>query len=219
VLLKRLIALPENLTTAEERKVWKKMYAILPPLPKKTEDDKTFYLPAEKFSPARGNAENPSLYAVFPYRISAVGQPELEVGLATWPRRLVKRVGCWHQDLVESAMLGLTDEAKKGVVKMSHMKDPVSRFPAFWGAGHDWLPDQDHGGNYRVGLQRMLMQWDDTGKIYILPAWPKEWPVKFRLHAIDKAIVDVEYRDGKINCTVKPKSKRKDLVFPKWAQQ
>jgi hypothetical protein len=218
-LLKRLIALPESLTTAQERASWKDMYAVLPPLPKKTEAGKTFYLPAEKFNPRRGNVENPSLYAVFPYRICAIGQPDLEVGRATWPRRVVKRMGCWHQDLVESAMLGLTKDAQPGVVQMAHMKDGVSRFPAFWGAGHDWLPDQDHGGNLMVGLQRMLMQWDDNGKIYVLPTWPKEWPVKFRLHAIDKTMVDVEYRDGKINCTVTPESKKKDVVFPEWARK
>jgi len=218
-LLKRLIALPESATTEEERAFWKDMYAVLPPVPKKTEEDKTFYVPAEKFNPKRGNVENPSLYAVFPYRICAVGQPDLEVGRATWPRRVVKRVGCWHQDLVESAMLGLTKEAEIGAVRMAHMKDPVSRFPAFWGAGHDWLPDQDHGGNLMVGIQRMLMQWDDNGKIYVLPAWPKKWPVKFRLHAIDNTIVDLEYRDGKINCAVTPESKKKDVVLPNWARQ
>jgi hypothetical protein len=43
-----------------------------------------------------------------------------------------------------------------------------------------------------VGIQRMLMQWGDNGKIYVLPAWPKKWPVELRSHAIDNTIVDLE---------------------------
>ena len=65
-----------------------------------------------------------------------------------------------------------------------------------------------------VGIQRMLMQWDDNGKIYVLPAWPKKWSVELRSHAIDNTIVDLKCRDGEINCAVTPESKKKDVVLP-----
>jgi alpha-L-fucosidase 2 len=51
----------------------------------------------------------------------------------------------------------------------------------FWRTG-DWVPDQDHAGVIVNALQSMLMlTYDDT--IGLLPAWPKDWNVDFKLHA------------------------------------
>jgi hypothetical protein len=182
----------------------------------RTEGGKTFFVPAEKYIDKRGNFENPSLYPVFPYRYSAVGQSTLRTGLNTWPRRVVKEVGCWRQDFVESAMLGLTDEAAANALKMAKAKDPLSRFPAFWQKGFDWMPDQDHGGNFTIGLQRMLLQWDDAGKIYILPAWPRKWPVSFKLHARDGITVRVIYSGGRLRVETSPASGMPQIVLPPW---
>ena len=46
-----------------------------------------------------------------------------------------------------------------------------SRFPAFWNAFHDWVPDMDHGGVLQMALQSMLMQCEGK-EIRLLPAWP-----------------------------------------------
>ena len=37
---------------------------------------------------------------------------------------------------------------------------PGFRFQAFWNQGHDWMPDQCHGGGLMTALQYMLLQWD-----------------------------------------------------------
>lgn len=45
-------------------------------------------------------------------------------------------------------------------------------------------------------LQSMLIQTEDD-KIYILPTWPKEWDVKFRLNAPNKTTIEGNYSKGK----------------------
>ena len=64
-----------------------------------------------------------------------------------------------------------------------------------------------------IGIQEMLMQTLD-GKIYILPAWPKDVDVDFKLHAPQQTIVEVSYRSGKlVKINVTPEERRKDLVL------
>ena len=51
-----------------------------------------------------------------------------------------------------------------------------------WGPNYDWLPDQDHGSNIMLTLQHMVLETAGD-KIFVLPAWPKDWDVSFKLHA------------------------------------
>jgi alpha-L-fucosidase 2 len=214
VVLSRLLDIPTSLTSEEQRRRWTRMLAEMPTVPLKETDGKKYISPAEKYLDKRGNVERPEFYTLFPYRYHGVGQPGLDVAMNTWNLSpgCAARAGCWHQDLAQSACLGLRDEAKKFVVGMSRAKDRSSRFTAFWGAGHDWLPDQCHGGNLMIGIHRMLMQWDDRGKIYLLPAWPREWDVEFKLHASVRGIVEGSYTGGKLTTHVTPEARRKDVV-------
>ncbi len=36
------------------------------------------------------------------------------------------------------------------------------------------------------------------GRIYVLPAWPEDWDVEFKLHAPRQTVVECVYRDGRI---------------------
>jgi len=61
-------------------------------------------------------------------------------------------------------------------------------------------------------LQSMLLQ-SDGRKIYLLPAWPEDWDVSFKLAANDNTTVECEYRDGKVRrLKVSPESRRQDVV-------
>jgi len=84
-----------------------------------------------------GNSENPELYAVYPFRMYGLGRPDLDVALNTWKVRRFKGSGCWVQDPVQAAMLGLADEAQKYVTFDLTRKDPRLKFPAFWERAHD----------------------------------------------------------------------------------
>jgi len=213
-----LLALPEARLPAELRAEWLALRQILPPLPTRSYvwEKRTEILPAIEYDQC-ANSENPELYAVFPYRLFGVGKPSADIGLTTWHARRVKETGGWRQDAIQAALLGLTDEAKRDVVKNFTTPHPGSRFPAFWGPNFDWIPDQDHGSAACIALQYMLLQWDD-GKIRLLPAWPKEWSVDFRLHAPGRTVLEGRVEEGTIReLTVTPESRRNDIEMERSA--
>jgi hypothetical protein len=63
-----------------------------------------------------------------------------------------------------------------------------------------------------IGLQEMLMQTDGR-KIYLFPAWPKDWDVDFKVHAPYQTVVEGVLGDGKIErLKVTPENRRQDVI-------
>ena len=230
--LPRLLALPEKITTQAQRARWSRMLRELPPVPiselsavlvdrKKAGlkppaapagDGKgvTVLRPAEVFS-ACANSENPELYAVFPYRLYGVGRPDLAMARATYEWRFNRHNRGWCQDSIQAACLGLGDEAAGLVAARARKVNQGYRFPAMWGPNFDWIPDQDHGDNILTTLQFMLLQ-SDGQKLYVLPAWPKNWDVSFKLHAPSNTTVEGVFKAGKLKqLKITPESRRKDV--------
>lgn len=206
------LRLPARLI-ADDREAWRRLRTELPDLPVRTDGEAAWLLPAARYDALR-NIENPELYAVFPYRLVAVGRGNLALGRETFARRLQKKTGGWHQDAIQAAYLGLTESAAADVHANFATHHAGSRFPAFWGPNYDWIPDQDHGCVAMTALQSMLLQWDEQ-KLYLLPAWPREWDVSFRLHAPGGTVVEGEFRDGRVTLLeVSPAARRADLVLP-----
>jgi alpha-L-fucosidase 2 len=209
--LPQLLALPKTLTTDEQRALWTKLLADLPPIPTGNgKDGKALLLPAEKYG-RRGNIENPELYAIYPYRIFGVGLPDIDIAERTYDQRKYKTATCWSQDPIEAALLGRTADAEKYVTQ--NFTDSNVRFQSFWKPGHDWIPDFDNGGAGMQTLQWMLMQCDGK-RIQLLPAWPVDWNADFKLHAPDQTIVQASVRGGKIvDLHVTPQSRQADVVI------
>jgi alpha-L-fucosidase 2 len=210
----RLIALPPDLTDAKSRENWKRLYSELPDLPVGNKDNKQVLLPYTGPQTVKGrNLENPELYAVYPFRLYGLGKPGLQLAVNTFDARKFKDKGCWVQDPIQAAMLGLTDVAKTYVTFNFARKEPTLKFPAFWTVGHDYAPDEDNGGNGENGLQEMLMQTDGK-KIMLLPAWPKEWgDTEFKLNAPYNTTVQGRIVDGKLaDLVVTPASRRADVI-------
>ena len=161
------------------------------------------------------NTETTQLYPVFPWRMYGVGRPDLEIARNTYfngeyAQKFRSHVG-WKQDLIWAACLGLTDEARK--LLQLKMANGPHRFPAFWGPGFDWTPDHNWGGSGMIGMQEMLMQ-EVGDKIYLFPAWPREWSVRFKLHASRNTTIEAELRDGKVEkLKVLPKDRQHDVVI------
>jgi hypothetical protein len=95
----------------------------------------------------------------------------------------------------------------------------LPRYPAFWDCMlFDQRPDMDHGGAAMIQLQEMLMQNGASGsaeerKIYLLPAWPKDWDVDFKLHAPYATTVEGRFRRGKMEkLVVTPPARAADVV-------
>ena len=63
-----------------------------------------------------------------------------------------------------------------------------------------------------LALQKMLIQQDQE-KIYLLPGWPREWDVKFRLRAYGNTVVEGSVANGKLEeLAVTPSSREKDVI-------
>lgn len=212
--LERLIELTS--ASNEQKQNWKAMLSTIPPISFRVFDGengkKTTISPAKLWERIN-NTESPQLYPVFPWGIYGVGKPGLDTAINTYQLdsdvlKFRSHVG-WKQDNIFAARLGLTEEAAK--LTTAKLKDSSRRFPAFWGPGFDWTPDHNWGGSGMIGLQEMLMQVDGK-KIYLFPAWPKDWVVHFKLHAPYQTTVEVKLKNGKIeSLKVFPESRRADV--------
>lgn len=199
-----LLGLPPELASGDVMNVWKKLRGSLPPLT--IDVAKQRLLPAEKTGkPA--NSENPELYAVFPFQLYGVGLPEIELGKNTYTSRINKTTRGWNQDEIQAALLGLAEEAQRGLknrfaargfdaIQGKQLFEPP-RFPAVWGPNYDWYPDMDHGSVGMIALQYMLVQ-ARAGEIHVLPAWPKDWNVDFKLFLPGGATITGAVQKGKV---------------------
>ncbi len=210
--MSRLLALPEDLTTADQRAFWRQLQAKLPALPTTASPDgQTMLAPAQEFRNKR-NIENPELYAVFPFRLIAIDKPNIEWGIEALEHRLDRGAMGWRQDDIFMAYLGQTDQAREFVVRRARSKHGASRFPVFWGPNYDWVPDQDHGSVLLKAVQSLLLQTDGR-KIYLLPAWPADWDADFRLRAPYNTIVSGRVENGRLtDLDVQPEDRRADII-------
>lgn len=209
----RLLDLAGDKVSPEERALWQRMHNKMPELPTREVEGKRMLAPAEKFATKR-NIENPELYAVFPYRRVAVGRAGIELAIEALNHRWDKGNFGWRQDDIFMAYLGLGEEARTYVVGRARKWHEGSRFPAFWGPNYDWVPDQDHGGVLLKTVQAMLFQTDGR-RIFLLPAWPQDWDVDFRLHAPYRTIIEGRVSGGKVErLKVRPSSRRQDIQLP-----
>jgi Domain of unknown function (DUF5703) len=209
----RLLALPASIGTAEDRALWRRMLDAAPPLPLEQRDGRTRLAAAERYDPSRQNCESPELYAVWPFRLAGPGRALEAEARAAYELRHDRFENGWPQDGTDAALLGLTDEAKRILVAKVGNSHPKYRFPATWGPNFDWLPDQCHGSNLMLLAQAMLLQ-ERAGKLVLLPAWPREWDVSFRLHAPGATVVECEVEGGVVTrLDVWPAERRADIEF------
>jgi len=210
-LTKKLKTLPPDLLNDNQRQQLNRLEAKLPPIPTREMNGLRMLAPAERFA-KKQNVENPELYAVYPFRLFGIGRPDIELAVRALENRQDKGHFGWRQDDIFMALLGLTEQARRGLVERCSHWDKRHLFPAFWGPNYDWTPDQDHGGVLTKALQVMLLQGEGQ-EIRLLPAWPKDWDAAFKLHAPDKTTLEGQVRRGKIvNLNVAPRSRRNDII-------
>jgi hypothetical protein len=183
----------------------------LPDLPMREVDGVRMLAPAQRFE-NKQNFENPELYAVFPFRQCSFEKNNAEEGKQALTHRWHKINSGWCQDEIFMAYLGMADDAASALVERANNSDPSCRFPAFWGPNFDWTPDQDHGGILMKAVQAMLLQCDGKD-IYLLPAWPKDWDVEFKLHAPYQTVIEGTICDGNItHLKVSPEERMNDIT-------
>ena len=212
--LTELLELPAKYGTAEQRNYWKGLLNRLPETTTRQLHDHTVISPAKSWDGRTMNTELPQLYPVFPYHVYGVGHPDLQLAIDTWHFGADKKNQysyiSWHPDPIYAADLGLTDEAKDLVIKK--LSNAPYRYPTFWGPGLDWAPDHNWGGSGMIALQEMMMQTNGK-KIYLMPAWPKDWDANVKLHAPYNTTIEATIKNGKVEkLQVTPQSRAKDVV-------
>lgn len=225
-LTRRLLQLPDEsgLVTPAERASYTDFQSILPPLP--TQPDGQTYAPAAVVSSGSHNSEVPELFAAHPFRLLTVGRSvidptvNLTVGRATWQALpLAKTNTGWYYGGMDAALLGLANESWAMVQdRASQPPPPGYRFPAFAQHYQDYEPSADHYANMMTALQMMVLQSGEdepVGTIVLLPAWPCDLPVSFKLWGPLATSVEVEY-DGNGTVTmmdVQPPSRAAAVKF------
>ncbi len=211
--LSALLTLPEKYVSEKEQEYYRGYLERLPGYGYEEVDGLRMIKPAWSWERSQ-NCEIPEFYPLFPFNRFELGKDDLSAFVNRYTRGKIKKglVISWHQDGIFLARMGLTKEA--AAYNTKKMQDSDRRFPTFWGPGHDWVPDHNWGGSGMIGVQEMLMQSiGDT--IRLLPAWPKEWDVDFKLHAPGKTVLVGSVRGGKVvDLEVTPASRRRDVVLP-----
>jgi hypothetical protein len=209
--LESLLALDDRLVTPTDKRYYRAYLKRLPAYTYGEEQGHRILQPAESWQ-RYANSECPQFYPLFPFDRFALGRDDMEVFRNTWKHGTFAKnmVQSWHQDGIFFARMGLTAEAADYNVRK--LENSPRRFPTFWGPGHDWVPDHNWGGSGMIGLQEMLMQTIGD-RILLLPAWPKDWDVDFKLHAPHQTTIECSFRVGKIQkLIVSPHEREKDVV-------
>lgn len=196
----------ESYLSYKENDEVKSLLKRIPPLPAYMQQGKLCLAPADSWERIN-NVETPQLYPVWPWRQAGLWKQEkginhYNLALNTYQCDSIALkhrtyIG-WKQDNIWAACLGQTEDAFS--LTMQKLANGPYRFPAFWGPGYDWMPDHNWGGSAVIGLEEMLLQENpETGELLILPAWPKNRDIHFKLHATNGRIVEVELKDGIIS--------------------
>jgi hypothetical protein len=210
-----LLNLPKLYGTAQQRAYWQAVLKRLPEIATREKEGKMVISPAKTWNGKAINSEFPQLYPVFPYHLFGVGLPKLQMAIDTWHHGADSKsqysIVSWHPDPIYAADLGLTDEAKD--LTTQKLSDAKYRFPTFWGPGLDWAPDHNWGGSGMIALQEMMLQTVGK-KMYLLPAWPKDWDAEVKLHAPYHTTIEATIKNGKVEkLKVTPQSRAKDVMI------
>lgn len=158
------------------------------------------------------------LYVSHPFRLYGVGK-ETDITLAqqAYAERHSPCNDGWCQDIIQAAMLNLTDEATAQLAQRAAAGPATNfRFPGFAQHYQDYEPSLDHFGFMRTGLDYMLMApLDDAARSMLLfPTFPTaKWDVRFKMHAPLNTTIEASCQGGKLEyLIVTPPERKKDIT-------
>ena len=227
-LVSRLLSLPpaaSYLVTPAQRASYIALSAILPPLPR----NGAFWAAGGVLSNVGPpHREVPELYPVHPFKLFTAGKAvldpsvDLTVGRATWfngtQNGNAQTNNGWYYGGIDAALLGLAEESWAMVVDRATNAPPEDgfRYPALAPHLQDSEPSADHYANLMTATQAMLLQagGDANNTIVLLPAWPCEVDVSFKLWGALNTTVDVVYAGGKlVSLQVQPTERASNIIW------
>jgi len=212
-----MLSFPAGVIPTSTRAWFTSFSGHIPDINFETRNNKTVIKPAKVYGKVYNATDFPEMYAVWPYGIYHVGKKEglLEAN-NTWEnlpddRKAALQFWSWMCTPIYAAVMGRTGDAKRLIIEKLSDKNANLKFTAFFGPGHDWIPDHNWGGSGMIGLQNMLV-YNDKSQMYLFPAWPREWNVTFKLHSSNQTTIEGNYQNGKIiRLHVTPDTRKKNL--------
>ena len=199
----------------QDKKLYEQLKKQMPEVALGDDNGKKYILPAEKYKNELRNGENGELYAAFPYPIFGVVAGTPEIVAETMRHRSNVNLfdyRCWTQDQIDYACAGMGKEAAEGLVHRWSIYSKYLRFQFFGKEGPDYVPDLDHNGSGCIAFQKMIVQESDN-KIYLLPAWNRDWDATFKLHLRRNTVIQGVVKNGKLQSwSITPESRKKDVV-------
>ncbi len=198
-----LLAYPAGSVPDDIRSYFADLSGRLPSVRYEEKAGKSVIKPAYQYDKADNTWEFPEMYTVFPYNLIRLGKEEgLPEAINTWynlpaDRRRALDFWSWQCTPAYAALLGQTGEAKRLIIEKMSDKNANVKFPAFFGPGHDWIPDFNWGGSGMVALQKMLLN-SGGGYTNLFSAWPADWDVSFKLFGYGGSVVECTFEKGKL---------------------
>jgi len=164
----------------------------------------------------RSNSENTALYMTHPFRIFGNGKANLSLAQQTYSDRPSPCNDGWCQDIIQAAMLNLTQEASSQLAGRAEAPQAKAfRFEGFAAHNQDYEPSLDQNAFMRTALNYMLLSPVDDEKrsLLLLPTWnATRWNVRFKLHAPLNTTVEASCQNGKLEYLhVTPPSRTQDV--------
>ena len=161
--LSEMLQLPSTVVGSELRSVWSDQLTALPPLPQgecPQNSTLTCLLPADVWVHANQNSENVELYMVWPYKLYGLGlSSDITIAINNYNERPFPCNNGWCQDVVDAALLGLTDEAAKQILdRAAYAPADGWKFPVFVGPLQDSTPASDHYSVLRTAVNAVMIQ-------------------------------------------------------------
>ena len=112
----------------------------------------------------------------------------------------VSNIG-WQQGVMNAALLGLAHDAMAMALQRAWLEPaPGARWIGFSQHLQDSEPSADHLATMNSALNWMLLQPAHDGlgnaSVALLPAWPCEWSIRFKLHAPRSTVIELDYAGG-----------------------
>lgn len=191
----------------------------LPELPLSKQGEVEYLALADKFTRLTRSAELPEMHAVWPFALAGVANPlRFETARATWTSpSVMQRRALGQPSVTLLASLGFADEAGQALLASWGEGQAQENFPYLIGSATRGTPDFVRAGDAMAGLHAMLVAAEPNaeGRIFLLPAWPKNWDVTFRLRVPGNTQIDAVIEGGVIrSLVINPVARRDQVVVP-----